>query len=212
MINAPCRCEQPGVILRSKCERSAWVRDFPDVSRSWFDASGITDCWEADNSCSAVQLLQDRGIAVLRGKRSDIDSWDLIQSVPEPRSLGVCVGIGLLLGRPRPARVVRRAPGLFPHWRLLYAKRSGAGSRISREAHVRFYERAVVKFRRATRLVIFGEAHLRRILSAYAVYYNHTRTHLALNKDCPLERPIQRFGSVAAIPVLAGLHHQYARI
>ena len=52
------------------------------------------------------------------------------------------------------------------------AKRSGAGSRISREAHVQFYERAVVKFRRATRLVIFGEAHLRRILSAYAVYYN----------------------------------------
>jgi hypothetical protein len=24
------------------------------------------------------------------GKRSEIDSWDLIQSVPEPRSLGVC--------------------------------------------------------------------------------------------------------------------------
>ncbi len=44
------------------------------------------------------------------------------------------------------------------------------------------------------------------------VYYNRTRTHLALNKDCPLGRPIQRFGSVAAIPVLAGLHHQYVRI
>ena len=61
-------------------------------------------------------------------------------------------------------------------------------------------------------MVIFGEAHRRRILSAYAVYYNQTRMHLALNKDCPLERPIQRFGSVAAIPVLAGLHHQYLRI
>jgi transposase InsO family protein len=61
-------------------------------------------------------------------------------------------------------------------------------------------------------MVIFGETHLRRILSAYAVYYNQTRTHLALNKDCPLERPIQRFGSVAATPVLAGLHHQYLRI
>jgi hypothetical protein len=84
--------------------------------------------------------------------------------------------------------------------------------REGREAHVRFCERAVVKFRRATRLVILGEAHLRRILSAYAGYYNHTRTHLALNKDCPLERPIQRFGSVTAIHVLAGLHHQYARI
>jgi hypothetical protein len=45
-------------------------------------------------------------------------------------------------------------------------------------------------------MVIFGEAHLRRILSAYAGYYNQTRTHPALNKDCPLERPIQRFGNV----------------
>jgi transposase InsO family protein len=35
-------------------------------------------------------------------------------------------------------------------------------------------------------LVIFGEAHLRRILSAYAVYHNQTRTHLALQKDAPL--------------------------
>jgi transposase InsO family protein len=61
-------------------------------------------------------------------------------------------------------------------------------------------------------VVIFGEAHLRRILTAYAVYYNQSRTHLALNKDCPLERPIQRLGSVAANPVLAGLHHQYVRI
>jgi transposase InsO family protein len=61
-------------------------------------------------------------------------------------------------------------------------------------------------------MVIFGEAHLRRILTAYAAYSNQTRTHLALNKDSPLERPIKRSGSVAAIPVLAGLHHQYVRI
>ena len=61
-------------------------------------------------------------------------------------------------------------------------------------------------------MVIFGEAHLRRILSTYAAYYNQTRTHLALNKDAPLQRPVQRSGGVAAIPVLAGLHHQYVRI
>ena len=29
-------------------------------------------------------------------------------------------------------------------------------------------------------MVIFGEAHLRRILFAYAAYYNQARTHLAL--------------------------------
>ena len=36
--------------------------------------------------------------------------------------------------------------------------------------------------------------------------------HLALYKDAPLKRTVQRFGRVAAIPVLAGLHHQYVRI
>ena len=61
-------------------------------------------------------------------------------------------------------------------------------------------------------LVVFGEAHLRRVLSAYAAYYNQTRPHLALQKDAPLRRAIQRIGDVAAIPILAGLHHQYVRI
>jgi transposase InsO family protein len=61
-------------------------------------------------------------------------------------------------------------------------------------------------------VVIFGEAHLRQILTAYAGYYNQTRTHLALQKDAPLRRPVQRFGGIAAIPILAGLHHQYVRI
>jgi transposase InsO family protein len=61
-------------------------------------------------------------------------------------------------------------------------------------------------------VVIFGEAHLRRILSAYAAYYNRARPHLALPKDAPLGRAVQRVGSIVAIPVLAGLHHQYVRI
>jgi transposase InsO family protein len=61
-------------------------------------------------------------------------------------------------------------------------------------------------------MVIFGEAHLRRVLSAYVAYYNQTRTHLALQKDAPLPRAVQRFGSVVAILVLAGLHHRYVRI
>jgi transposase InsO family protein len=58
------------------------------------------------------------------------------------------------------------------------------------------------------RVVIFGEAHLWRILSGYAAYYNHTCTHLALQKDAPLRRAVQRIGTVIAIPVLGGLHHQ----
>ena len=61
-------------------------------------------------------------------------------------------------------------------------------------------------------VVIFGEAHLRRVLSNYTTYYNQTRTHLALRKDAPFKRAIQRIGTVTAIPVLGGLHHQYVRI
>jgi Integrase core domain len=61
-------------------------------------------------------------------------------------------------------------------------------------------------------MVICGEAHLRRILSAYIAYYNQARTHLALQKDAPLRRAVQRTGAIAAIPILAGLHHQFVRI
>ena len=57
-------------------------------------------------------------------------------------------------------------------------------------------------------ILIFGEAHLRRILSAYAAYYNQVRTHLALQKDAPSHRAVQRSGAIVGIPILAGLHHQ----
>jgi hypothetical protein len=53
-------------------------------------------------------------------------------------------------------------------------------------------------------MVTVGEAHLRRILSAYAANYNQVRTHLALEKDAPLRQAVQRSGAVAAIPILAG--------
>jgi transposase InsO family protein len=62
------------------------------------------------------------------------------------------------------------------------------------------------------RMLIFGEAHLRQILTSYASYYNESRTHLSLHKDAPLGRAVQRYGNIAATPVLSGLHHRYARI
>ena len=60
-------------------------------------------------------------------------------------------------------------------------------------------------------MLVFGEAHLRRVLFAYAAYYNQAGTHLALGKDAPMHRAIQRSGDIASIPILAGLHHQYVR-
>lgn len=60
--------------------------------------------------------------------------------------------------------------------------------------------------------LILGEAHLRRILSSYATYYNRARTHLALQKDAPWYRAAQHSGAIVGVPILAGLHHQYVRI
>jgi transposase InsO family protein len=62
------------------------------------------------------------------------------------------------------------------------------------------------------RMLIFGEAHLRRVLASYVTYYNQVRTHLALGKDAPLGRAVQRSGVIVAIPILSGLHNQYVRI
>jgi transposase InsO family protein len=61
-------------------------------------------------------------------------------------------------------------------------------------------------------MLIFGEAHLRQVLSFYAEYYNEVRTHLGLGKDAPLSREVQRSGDLVAIPILSGLHHRYVRI
>jgi hypothetical protein len=56
------------------------------------------------------------------------------------------------------------------------------------------------------------EAHLRRILTKYATYYNELRTHRSLNKDAPIRRTIQHVGRIVSAPVLGGLHHHYCRI
>ena len=61
-------------------------------------------------------------------------------------------------------------------------------------------------------VLILGESHLRHVLASYAAYYNQARTHLALQKDAPLHRAVQRSGVIIAVPILAGLHHQYIRI
>jgi hypothetical protein len=56
---------------------------------------------------------------------------------------------------------------------------------------------------------LFVEAHLRRVVKAYAAYDNESRTHLALDKDAPHFRRRQLTGKVTAMPIFGGLHHQY---
>jgi transposase InsO family protein len=74
-------------------------------------------------------------------------------------------------------------------------------------------ERLIGSIRRecVDHIIVLGEAHLRRILKSYARYYNETRTHLALDKDAPVSRPVQRIGVVRSLAILGGLHHHYAR-
>jgi transposase InsO family protein len=62
------------------------------------------------------------------------------------------------------------------------------------------------------RMLIFGERHLRCVLASYAAYYNQVRTHLALDKNAPLGRAVQRSDGIVSIPILGGLHHEYVRI
>src|SRR5438128_2964026 len=77
-----------------------------------------------------------------------------------------------------------------------------------------FVERLIGTLRRdcLDHVLIFGERHLRRVLTLYSVYYNETRTHLGLGKDAPLRRAVQRSGAIVTEPVLSGLHHRYVRI
>ena len=76
-----------------------------------------------------------------------------------------------------------------------------------------YAERLVGSIRRECldHIIVLGEAHLRRILKAYASYYNNARTHLSLRKDAPFPRSIERTGRITSIPILGGLHHQYSR-
>ena len=62
-------------------------------------------------------------------------------------------------------------------------------------------------------IIILGERHLSRVPGSYADYYNMTRTHLSLEKDCPGHREILTGpGKITLIPQVGGLHHKYERL
>jgi hypothetical protein len=77
-----------------------------------------------------------------------------------------------------------------------------------------YVERLIGTLRRdcLDHVLIFGERHLRQVLTLYSLYYNETRTHLGLSKDAPLRRAVQRSGTIVTTQVLSGLHHRYLRI
>jgi transposase InsO family protein len=77
-----------------------------------------------------------------------------------------------------------------------------------------FAERLIGSIRRECldHIIVFSEAHLRRILKSYADYYNSVRTHRSLHKDAPISRPIHQTGIIRSHKILGGLHHHHVRV
>jgi Integrase core domain len=77
-----------------------------------------------------------------------------------------------------------------------------------------YVERLIGSIRRdcLDHLIIVDERHLRGLLRDYADYYNRLRTHLSLNKDAPLGRPVQSHGVLRQLSHFGGLHHSFVRM
>jgi len=78
-----------------------------------------------------------------------------------------------------------------------------------------YVERLIGSIRRECldHVTVFNERHLRRLLNSYATYYHEARTHLSLDKQCPMPRLMQYpdRGNIVAILHVGGLHHEYRR-
>ncbi len=62
-------------------------------------------------------------------------------------------------------------------------------------------------------MIILNEKHLHSVLDEYINnYYNISRTHMSLEKDSPVHRPVQVNGKIVSKPILSGLHHVYSRV
>ena len=62
-------------------------------------------------------------------------------------------------------------------------------------------------------VIVLSERHLSRVLTDFVEYYNESRTHLSLAKDCPVPRAMERpeVGPIKHRPMVGGLHHRYYR-
>jgi len=78
-----------------------------------------------------------------------------------------------------------------------------------------FVERFVGSARRECldHMIVLNEAGVRKLMTRYCSYYDNARTHLALDKDAPIPRPVMPpgAGDIVAIPDVGGLHYRYER-
>src|SRR5712691_5332341 len=77
-----------------------------------------------------------------------------------------------------------------------------------------YAERLIGSIRRdcLNHFVILNARHLKRTLASYFEYYHGSRTHLGLDKRCPIPRLVSSIGRIIEIPQLGGLHHRYERV
>ena len=77
-----------------------------------------------------------------------------------------------------------------------------------------YAERLIGSIRRdcLNHFVILNARHLKRTLASYFAYYHGSRTHLGLDKQCPIPRQVSSIGRIIEIPQLGGLHHRYERV
>ena len=78
-----------------------------------------------------------------------------------------------------------------------------------------YVERLIGSIRRECldHVIVWNTKSLRGTLKEYFSYYERSRTHLALAKDTPEPRTVEKpeDGRVEAIPQVGGLHHRYQR-
>jgi transposase InsO family protein len=77
-----------------------------------------------------------------------------------------------------------------------------------------YVERLIGSIRREclNHFIVLNARHLKRTLATYFRYYHRSRPHLALEKQCPIERQVMKQGVIVEIAELGGLHHRYERI
>ena len=63
-------------------------------------------------------------------------------------------------------------------------------------------------------VIVCSASGLQRLMNLYRTYYERSRTHLSLEKDAPIPRPVTppHEGRIVAITQVGGLHHRYERL
>lgn len=77
-----------------------------------------------------------------------------------------------------------------------------------------YAERLIGSIRREclNHFLVLNTRHLKKTLAAYFRYYHRSRTHLGLDKQCPIERTVMERGMIVEKAELGGLHHRYERL